>query len=454
MKINPGIFKAYDIRGIYGEDLDEEVAFRLGRAYSELRQEELKKEKINIVVAQDMRLSSAALTNALIKGLIAGGVNVVNIGLSSTPTFYFGVAYFNFDGGIIVSASHNPAEWNGFKITREKAMPLSGETGMAILRDKVMANRFKTAPAPGQVYFKDDVLKTQIEYDMNFADIKNIKKMKVVVDSANGMGSQYIEPLFTYLPCELVRMNFELDGTFPAHEADPLKEANLADLQQKIIDVKADFGIATDGDGDRVFFVDNTGKTIGQALIRGLLAKIFLREKPGSKIAYDIRPGKITLDMILENGGVPIITRVGHSLIKEQAIKEGAYFAGESSGHFFLNMPIGCFEVPNIVILKLLEEFSLANMPISEFIKPYQKYFHSGEINSTVNDKEAVFKKLEAEYSDGFISKLDGVTIEYPDFWFNVRGSNTEPKIRLNLEAVSQEIMESKKKEVLRIIRS
>lgn len=455
MKTNPEIFKAYDIRGIYGQDLDEETAYLLGHAYVAMRREKDKITKpLHIVVGRDMRLSSPSLHESLIKGLIEAGVNVIDIGLISTPSFYFAVANYNYDGGIIVSASHNPSEYNGFKITREKAIPVSGETGINYLRDKVISGKFKPAEKPGTVNLNKNVLEDQIVHDLKFGNLQKIKPLRVVVDVANSMGSQYIESIFKKLPCELIKMNFELDGNFPAHEADPLKEKNMQDLQACVLKEKADLGIATDGDGDRIFFVDNKGKTIEQSIIRGILAKAFLRDKPGSKIAYDIRPGKITRDLIEENGGVPIVTRVGHSLIKEQALKEGAYFAGESSGHFFLNLDMGCFEMPVIMILKLLEEFSEANQTIADYIKPYQKYFHSGEINSSVEKKyEEIFKLIEEKYSDAKISKLDGITVEYPDFWFNVRGSNTEPKLRLNLEAVDQKIMEEKRDEVLEIIR-
>jgi phosphomannomutase len=454
MATNPKIFKAYDIRGIYGQDLDEDTAYKLGRAYADLRREELDKETPRIVVGYDMRLSSPQLKEALTKGLLDGGCDVEDIGLVSTPTFYYGVANFGYDGGIIVSASHNPAEYNGFKLTRDKAVPISGETGIATLKDSVVKGEFSTPAQVGKLTKRDDILNSEIEADLKFANLANIKNLKIVVDTANGMGAQYLEPLFNNLPCELIKLNFTLDGSFPAHEADPLKEENMRQLQDKIKEVGADLGISTDGDGDRVFFVDNLGKTIEQSIIRGILAKLFLRDWPGAKICYDIRPGKITYDLIKENGGIPIVTRVGHSLIKEQALKEGAYFAGESSGHFFLNLSMGCFEMPNIMILKLLEELSVSGKTAAEYIKPYQKYFHSGEINSVVSDKEAVFKKLEETYADANINKLDGITIEYPDFWFNVRGSNTEPKMRLNLEAVNPEIMEQKRDEVLNIIRS
>jgi phosphomannomutase len=453
MQTNPNIFKAYDIRGIYGQDLDEDTAYRLGRAYVELRRAESEQDNFTFVVAQDMRVSSPQLKASLIKGLTEGGADVVDIDLASTPTFYFAVANYGYDGGIIVSASHNPAEYNGFKLVRPKAIPISGNTGMTILRDKVMANIFSESKKIGTVTEKHDVLSEQVKQSLKFADLNKIKRLKVAADTANGMGAQFLEALFAKLPCELTKMNFELDGSFPNHEADPLKDENNLELQKLVVAEKADLGIAVDGDGDRIFFIDDAGKTIEPSIIRGILAQIFLRDKPGAKIAYDIRPGKITPDMITEAGGVPIITPVGHSLIKEVALKEGAYFAGESSGHFFLNLPIGCFEMPLIMILKLLEEFSQANKKVSEYIKPLERYFHSGEINSIVENKDAVFARLKEKYSDAEINEMDGVMITFPDFWFNVRGSNTEPKIRLNLEATTKELMETKRDEVLKIIR-
>lgn len=453
MKINPDIFKTYDIRGIYGRDLNEETAYRLGYAYTELRQTESRKKRLRVVIGQDMRLSSTKLKRSLVKGLTEAGSEVIDIGLASTPTFYFAIAFFNYDGGIMVSASHNPKEWNGFKLTRAKAKPISADSGINILKEKVLANKFRPAKIKGKIIKRADTLEKQLEHDLKFVEINKIKPLKIVVDPANGMGAQYIGALFKHLPCQLIKMNFTLNGSFPAHEADPLKEENLHDLQKRVKAEKADLGIAIDGDGDRIFFIDDKGKTIDQSIIRGLLAAIFLREKPGSKICYDIRPGKITRDLIEKNGGIPIVTKVGHSLIKERMLKENAYFAGESSGHFFLNLTFGCFEMPNIMILKLLQEFSQIDAPVSEFIKPYQKYYHSGEINFTVRDKEAIFKKIEAKYKDGNINKLDGITVEYPSFWFNLRGSNTESKIRLNLEALTKKIMIEKTNELRLLIK-
>lgn len=454
MPTNPEIFKAYDIRGIYDTDLDETTANKLGYAYIDFLKQTDKKDKYTIVVAKDMRLSSPKLTKSLIKGLTEAGADVIDIGLASTPTFYFAVANFKYDGGIIISASHNPPEYNGFKLVREKAIPISGNTGIYDIRDRVMNNKYKPVDSPGKINQRTDVLNTQIKHDLEFVDLKKVKPFKVVVDPANGMGAQYIEALFNHLPGKLIKMNFSLDGTFPAHEADPFKEKNLEDIKKIVIKEKADFGIATDGDGDRIFFIADNGETIKPWVARAILCKIFLEERPGSKIAYDIRPGRITPETIKKHGGVPIVTKVGHSLIKEQTVKKGAYFAGESSGHFFLNMKIGCFEVPIIIVLKLLQEFSQSNKKISEYIKPYDKYFHSGEINTMVDNPDAIINEIRKKYSDGKLTELDIITIDYPDYWFNVRKSNTEPLLRFTLEAKTKKQMETKRDEILKIIRS
>jgi len=449
------IFKAYDIRGIYPSELNEETAYNVGRAYAQLMREENPGTKIlKIVLAHDMRLSADTLTKEALRGLIEGGVDVVFVGLASTPTFYFAVAYYGYDGGFMVSASHNPKEYNGFKLVRRRAAPMGGETGIKTIEEMIAKKGFDTPPRTGKMTRKANVLRDQVAHDLKFGNIRKIKPFKVVVDAANAMGALYLDALFKKLPCELVKMNFDLDGSFPAHEADPLKEENMRDLEKRVAAEKADLGIATDGDGDRIFFVDNEGKSIEQAIIRGILAKIFLHERPGAKIGYDIRPGKITRDMIEQYGGTPIVTKVGHSLIKDQAIREGAYFAGESSGHFFLNMEHGCYEVPMIVTLKLMQEFSESGKTVAEYVRPLKKYFHSGEINSRVRDVAEVIEATANRYQDGKLDRLDGISVEYHDFWFNVRGSNTEPVIRLNLEARTKELMHKKRDEVLALIRS
>ncbi len=455
MVVSPSIFKAYDIRGIYKKDFDEHTAYQIGLAYVDLRKNDFKNKnkKLKLLVGADMRLSSPVLKKSLIKGLLDGGADVCDIGLTSTPTFYFAVAKYKYDGGIMVSASHNPKEWNGFKIVREKAIPVSGNTGIDFLKDKVVNNDLEVSSNKGKLTKRKNVLDDHIKYDLKYGKLNKIKKFKIVLDPANAAGSLYLKELFKFIPANIIKINFKLDGNFPAHEADPLKDENLIDIKKAVLKNKADLGITTDGDGDRIFFIDNKGELISQSIIRGLLAKLFLQDKPKSKIGFDVRPGKITEDLILENGGKPVKTRVGHSLIKEQMLKEDIYFSGESSGHFFLNMPIGCFEIPNIVILKLLQEFSNSQLPISEQIKPYQKYFLSGEINREVKDKEKIFKALEKKYKDGTINKLDGISVSFKDFWFNIRGSNTENKMRLNLEATSEKTMNQKVKEILDIIK-
>ncbi len=453
MNINPNIFKAYDIRGIYKKDFAEDFAYKLGLAYAYLRQKEEEDRKLKIVVGSDMRLSSPPLKRELIRGLLDGGVNVVDIGLSPTPTFYFAVAYFGYDGGVLVSASHNPKEYNGFKLVRNKALPIGKNTGIMDLKQIILENRFQKSNTPGSLGKRDDCIKEQIKHDLKYVDLDKIKKFKIVIDPANAMGSLYFDELFKYVSAEVVRMNWELDGTFPAHEADPFKYENIKDLCERVRKERADLGIATDGDGDRIFFVDDQGNPVEAGITRAILCKIFLRENPGSKIAYDIRPGKITEDIIRENGGIPIVTKVGHSLIKEQTIKEGAVFAGESSGHFFLNMEHGCYEVPVIVALKILEELSVSNLNFSQYIKPYKRYFHSGEINNRVNDPQKIISLIKERYHDGKINELDGITVEYPDYWFNVRASNTEPLLRLNVEAKSKEVLKQKTKELLKTIK-
>lgn len=457
LSINPKIFKAYDIRGIYGQDFDNELAYLLGLAFVELKKHDSdynRERPLNLAVARDMRESSLMLKDNLIRGLTAAGANVFDLDLVSTPSFYFAVGKNNYDGGIMISASHNPKEWNGFKLVRRNGRPVSGDTGIMFLKDKIFENKFMPPLKPGIVTKISGTLEEELSF--SFANINSelIKPLKVVADAANSMGALYLEKIFTHLKqCELIKLNFTLDGTFPAHEADPLKEENLAQLKAAVIKNKADLGIATDGDGDRIFFIDNKGRVIKPSILRGLLAKIFLKDQPGAKIGYDVRPGKITIDMINESGGIPVVTKVGHSLIKEQMLTEGIYFAGESSGHFYLNTAVGCFEYPTLMILKLLIEFSSTSEPTSLYIEKYEKYYASGEINCAVIDKEAVFTRIKNTFSDGKINTLDGVSVSYDNFWFNVRGSNTEEKVRLNLEAINEDLVKEKTEEILKIIK-
>ncbi len=446
------IFKAYDIRGVFEEEITEALAYAIGRAYADFMKAELGKEQPTLVVCQDMRASSPELKKQVIRGMTAQGVNIVDIGLASTPTFYFGVAYYGYDGGIQITASHNPAQFNGFKMVRAHAVPVSGDTGIMTIRDMVERGVFETSARIGTVTIREGVLEEQISYALKQVDVQTIKPYTVVVDSANGMGGLLMTELFRHLPCTLVPLYFDLNGNFPNHEADPLKDENNRWVQEKVREIGADLGIACDGDADRIFFIDNTGTTINPAIIRGILAQVYLRQYPGAQICYDIRPGKITVDMITEAGGVPVVTKVGHSLIKEKAREVGAAFAGESSGHFFVKAPHGFFEMPEIVVLKLLKEFSDSGKTTHDYIAPLERYIHSGEINFSVPEKQAVFDRLRGRYGDHLTYDFDGLSFTYDDWWFNVRASNTENKVRLNLEGMTKGIVQEKTKEVSGII--
>lgn len=456
MNLDPSVFKAYDIRGVYPTQLDELGAKAIGQAFAQLIKTETNKEQPQVIVSGDMRLSTPQLKKALIAGIIDQGVNVTDIGLASTPTFYFAVAQYHHDGGIQVSASHNPKEYNGFKMTRQRAIPISGEDGIDQIKSWAVANSFESAEEAGRVTSKQGVLLEQ--YASQVAELslnpKIIKPFKIVIDAASAMGALDMEIVFQDTKCEIIKLNYDLDGTFPAHQADPLDEKNMHQLQQAVSDHKADLGIAPDGDGDRIFFVDDQGKTFDQSILRGIMSQIALKRHPGSVICYDIRPGKVTRDMIEEAGGKPSVTRVGHSLIKAQMLHEGAVFGGESSGHYFYQFQNGSYEAPIPLVIDFLTYLTAQNQPLSKIAQNLARYYHSGEINSEVENVGKILERVKDHYSDAEISTLDGVTITYPDYWFNVRGSNTEPKIRLNLEAISQELMEEKRDEVLNIIRS
>jgi len=450
------IFKAYDIRGVYPTELNEELVYKIGRAYGQLRKQELGLEKkITVVVGHDMRLSSPALFSELKRGLMDQGIDVVNVGLVSTPTYYFTVTHYGYDGGMLISASHNPKEYNGVKIIREHATPVGQNTGMEELRNLAEKADFGNIGVKGVETVKEGVLEAEVSVAKKYADLQKIRPMKVVFDTANAMAILYLNELFKSLPqIEVVRINDVLDGSFPAHQADPFQEHTLDELKKRVLSEKADLGITTDGDGDRIFFIDNIGKRIKPEIMRGILAQTFLKDNPGATICYDIRPGKITEDMILEAGGKLSVTRVGHSLIKKQMVETGAVFGGESSGHFFVKFPDGVYESPMIVTLRFLQVLSESGLSSSEFIKPLDKYFHSGEINFEVEDKVGALQKLKEKYFDAIsVSDLDGLTFTYPDFWFNVRPSNTEPLLRLNLEARTEELMKEKVGEVIGLIK-
>ena len=451
MNINQKIFKAYDIRGIVPEELNEQIAERVGVAFVKFLKEEGIGPK-TVVVSRDMRTSSPALFAALSKGIASMGVDVIDIGQSSTDMFYFACGTLNLPG-IAITASHNPKQYNGFKMI--KKMPYAIGKGQGMERIQELAMSGDLAPAGEKVgnIIQKDVREEFIKKILSFIDVNTIKPLKVAIDCGNGMAGPYIEQLEKFLPIKIIPMYFEPDGTFPNHPADPLEKANRAELEKRVIAENADLGIAFDGDVDRCFFVDDTGEFVSGDFLTAVLAEKFLKKFPGGKIIYDLRASDVVPDTVHLLGGRPLINRVGHAFIKRRMIEEGAVFAGEVTGHYyfknFFNADSGL--IPALLILEMLSE---ENKKFSEILKPLrEKYFISGEINSKVNDVKAVLQKIETIYKAGEIEKIDGISARFADWHFNVRGSNTEPLIRLNLEAKTKEQMEQKRDEVLEVIR-
>jgi|694.fasta_scaffold03889_14 phosphomannomutase len=460
MHTNPNIFKAYDIRGVYGTDLTDDTAYGLGRAYGQfLKQEYPNQPDLTVIVARDMRESGVSLESKLKQGLSDENIKIINIGVSSTPMMYYAVLEYGVAGGIIITASHNPAEYNGFKLVKHNAIPISGDKGIYQMRDIVVNNTLEAKNLPILETIKANTLQDYIQDILNYHSKEiEIKPLKVVVDTANGMGYPAIKAFLDNFPqLEVLYLYSELDGTFPNHEANPLKEETLLDLQNKIRELGADFGIAGDGDFDRVSFVDNTGKTIRPDITTALLAQLLLNGREGSKILYDLRSSNITPEEITRQGGVPMQTRVGHSFIKAQMREEKAFFAGEFSGHFYLDMIKGrehaYFENPLFVILKILELLSENEISLNELTKDLFIYSHSGEINFEIErPKDEILAEIKQEFSQGKLNELDGIRIDYSDFWFSVRASNTEPVLRLIVEGKTESIMEDIKAKLISVI--
>ncbi|MFC1742253.1 phosphomannomutase/phosphoglucomutase [Nanoarchaeota archaeon] len=446
--VNEKIFKAYDIRGVYQEDFTEDDAYRIGRAFV------IFVGCKEVVVGQDMRESSPKLFEALARGITDQGADVIDIGFCSTPYFYFGTA--PHEAGMMVTASHNPAKYNGFKMCRKSAIPISGDTGIKDIRDLVLKNEFKDPETKGTIT-KKDIMQDFIAHNLKFLDKElEDKKIKIVIDTGNGMGGYTYPKVFDRMKnIEVVPLFFDIDMTFPNHEANPLKLENVKDLQKKVIEEKADLGLAADGDCDRCVFIDEKGEYISADLMTAVVARELLKKNPGSTILYDLRSSWITKDIIEENGGKPVMCRVGHAFIKKQMREKDAIFAGELSGHFYLKDSFFTESsiISTIIVLDMLRR---EGKTLSEIIAPLKKYFASGEINSEVDDKQAKMDQLVEMYKDqaNIVSHLDGIKLEFDDWWFNVRASNTEPLLRLNLEARTKEKMEEMRNKVLAVIRS
>jgi phosphomannomutase len=439
------IFKAYDVRGIYPDELTPELAYRIGRAFAVYLQPR------HVVVGRDMRVSSPALASAVIDGLLDQGADVTDVGLISTDGLYFAVGKFGFDGGIMVTASHNPPEYNGFKLCRSEAQALSMDQGIGEIRDLVLANQFPEPERRGTLHQRD-VLADFAAHVLSLIDRTVIRPMKIAVDAGNGMGGRIAPAVLGQLPVEIIPLYFELDGRFPNHVPNPLEPENIRDLQRAIVEYGADLGIAFDGDADRMFILDEQGRFVGGDIITALVAKTLLRKHPGAKIVYNLICSRAVRETIEREGGVPIRSRVGHSFIKALMREHDAIFGGEHSGHFYFR-DNWYADSGIIAALTVLELLSSEGVNVSQAVKPIDRYFRSGEINIEARDIPAVLRALEQHFTDGEIDHLDGLTVNYPDWWFNARPSNTQPLLRINVEATTPELLRQKTDEVLAVAR-
>jgi phosphomannomutase len=445
--LDPKVFKAYDIRGIYPSELDEEGAYAIGRAYVEHFQPK------RIAVGRDMRLSAPAMTAATIRGAVDAGAEVADLGLVGTEMVYCAVGELGLDGGIAVTASHNPKEYTGMKIVREGALPVGGESGLAEIRERALQG-FGDPSGAGRVE-EVDIWPAYVDRVLSFVDEDAVARLKVVVDAANGMAGVMLPPVLEHLPqIETIRYFFEPDGSFPNHEPNPLLPENRAFIVEQTTKEAADFGVAFDGDADRCFFVDDAGEFVPGDFVTALLAESILEKDPGGKIIYDLRASWAVPETIERAGGIPLVNRVGHAYIKHRMREEDALFGGEVSGHYYFRdfYQADSGVIPFLMMLKLV---SRKGQKLSEILQPFrERYFITGELNTPVSNVDVKLRELEEQFaSSGEVSHLDGISVDAEDWHFNVRPSNTEPLLRLNLEARSRELMEEKRDEVLGVIR-
>jgi len=442
--LDPKVFKAYDVRGIYPTELDEDGAYAISRGYVE------QFEPKQIAVGRDMRLSSPSMANAVMEGAADGGADVLDIGLVGTEMVYFAVGELELDGGVMVTASHNPKDYNGMKIVRRGALPVGGDSGLMEIRDRALAGFDE--PKRGEIR-EEDIWPAYVERVLSFVDLDAIKPLRVLIDAANGMAGAMLPPVLERLPIEAITYFFELDGTFPNHEPNPLLPENREFIIGKVREHGADLGVAFDGDADRCFFVDDTGEFVPGDFVTTLLAESVLEKHPGAKIIYDVRASWAVPEAIERAGGVPLINRVGHAFIKHRMREEDAVFGGEVSGHYYFSefTQADSGVVPFLLMLELISKRA---QKLSEILKPLRlRYFLTGELNTPVPDVDAKLEELRRRFEDeGRISHLDGISVDADDWHMNVRPSNTEPLLRLNLEARSRDLMERKRDEVLAVI--
>jgi phosphomannomutase len=452
MAIDPSIFKSYDIRAIYPDELDEEGIKQITKAIFKLFTDHLgTKRQLRVVLSYDMRLSGPILHPAVKNELVKLGAEVIDIGKTSTPTFYFAVSNYGYDCGIQVTASHNPPQYNGLKFvinTPNGLLKIGKGSGMDQIKDDSLSDFNFEPKFSGKVTKKDGVLEDEVKNALKLFENPKLNKFKIVADPANAMGATYIEELFRQTPADLIKMNFELDGSFPAHQPDPLNFENLKDLQKRVLEEKADFGLAPDGDGDRLYFIDEKGNIVTATILTALIARELLKETPGGKILFDIRYILGSSKIVKEFGGEYDITKVGHAFITQKMTESGALFSGESSGHFYYKAT-GNAESQVSTIVAVMKVMTREGKPLSEILKELHRAYESGEINFEVTNAQEIIKNLKEKYGDGELNELDGIAITYPDWRFSVRTSNTEPLLRLNLESYDEDIMHKKRDELV-----
>jgi len=445
--LDPKVFKAYDVRGIYPAELDEEGAYAIGRAFVERFSAE------RIAVGRDMRLSAPSMARAAIEGAADAGADVLDIGMVGTEMLYFAVGELGLDGGIAVTASHNPKQYTGMKIVRAGALPVGGDSGLFDLRDLIDAGNWHTAER-GTVR-EEDIWSRFVDRVLSFVDVDAISPLRVVIDAANGMAGAMLPPVLERLPMlDVVRCYFEPDGSFPNHEPNPLLPENRAFIIEKTRTEGADFGVAFDGDADRCFFVDDSGEFVPGDFTTALFAQSILAREPGGKVIYDVRASWAVPEAIRAAGGEPLMNRVGHAFIKQRMREDHAVFGGEVSAHYYFRdfSQADSGTIPFLLMCELVSQRG----KLSEVLAPFrERYFITGEINTPVADVPAKLQELEVIFGrEGEVTHLDGLSVDSDEWHFNVRPSNTEPLLRLNLEALSQELMDAKRDEVLAVIRA
>jgi phosphomannomutase len=438
------IFKAYDIRGRYPEEIDEAAAYKVGKAFVRLLSAK------NIVIGYDMRLSSPTMAESFARGAIAAGSKVTSIGMVTTPLLYFAIIDGGYDGGAMITASHLGKESNGIKLCREKAIPLSGAEGLPALEQMVAEMAGEKEDDPSAPWVEKSVLPAYLDRLTSF--VVDPSSIRMVIDAGNGaIGPEVLPFTAQFAPWTVVPLYMEPDGNFPHHVANPLLPKNTEDLRKAVVQEKATLGVAFDGDADRCGFVDGLGEKISEDLVTALIAQFYLAKFPGATIMYDLRSSRAVPETIIRQGGKAIRSRVGHAFIKADMRRHDALFAGELSGHFYFR-DSGFTDNALFAMIQMLNLVALKKTPLSQLIAPLKRYSGTGEINMEVADSAPIFSALEEKYRDGQLDHLDGLSVDYDSWWFNLRGSNTEPLIRLNLEALTPDEMEDRKEEVMKII--